>query len=106
MNSSALMQLTEMTECCICLKTFTDPRMLPCIHTFCFQCLKDIVDKLDKKRRYEIQCPMCRKKFTLPKDGVQGIQKNFFMAGLIEVRKTINKKKKTGGAGGAEGNRV
>jgi len=94
-KSSALMQLTEMTECCICLKTFTDPRTLPCIHTFCFQCLKDMVDKSDRKPGDEIQCSMCRKEFTLPNDGVQGIQKNFFMAGLIEVRSALNQTKTT-----------
>src|SRR6218665_3175805 len=89
-KSTTLTQLTGMTECCICLKTFTDPRMLPCIHTFCFKCLSDMVDKSDKKPGDEIQCPMCRKGLTIPTEGVQGIQKNFFMAGMIEVRSTLN----------------
>src|SRR6218665_1290176 len=90
LKSSTMTQLTDMTECCICLKTFTDPRTLQCIHTFCFQCLNEMVDKSDKKPGDEIQCPMCRKEFTIPSDGVQGIQKNFFMAGLIEVRSAMN----------------
>src|SRR6218665_340566 len=94
-KGSTYTQLTEMTECCICLKTFTDPRMLPCIHTFCFHCLKEMVDKSDKKPGDEIQCPVCRKEFTIPNDGVQGIQKNFFMAGLIEVRSSLNQTKTT-----------
>src|SRR6218665_2016485 len=92
-KGSTLTQLTDMTECCICLKTFTDPRMLPCIHTFCFQCLKELVDKSDKKPGDEIQCPMCRKEFTLSSDGVQGIQKNFFMAGMIAARNALNQSK-------------
>src|SRR6218665_2403445 len=90
LKSRTLTQLTELTDCCICLKTFTDPRTLPCIHTFCFQCLHEMFDKSDKKPGVEIQCPMCRSKSTLPIDGVQGIQKNFFMAGLIEVRSALN----------------
>ena len=90
-RSTALTQLTDMTECCICLKTFTDPRMLPCIHTFCFQCLKEMVDKSDKKPGDKIKCPMCRNKFTIPNDGVQGIQKNFFVVGMIEAKNTLNK---------------
>src|SRR6218665_1508319 len=98
-KSSSLTQLTEMTECCICLKTFTDPRMLPCIHTFCFHCLNEMVDKSDKQPGDEIQCPMCRKEFTLPNDGVQAIRKNFFMAGLIEVRNALNQTKTTGRTG-------
>src|SRR6218665_3063701 len=94
-KSTTLTQLTEMTECCICLKTFTDPRMLPCIHTFCFQCLNEIVNKSDKKPGDGSQCPVCRKEFTLRNDGVQGIQKNFFMAGMIEVRNALNLSKMT-----------
>src|SRR6218665_3322216 len=92
-KGSTYTQLTEMTECCICLKTFTDPRMLPCIHAFCFHCLKEMVDKSDKKPGDGIQCPMCRREFTLPSDGVQGIQKNFFMAGMIAVRNALNQSK-------------
>src|SRR6218665_3830065 len=92
-KSSSLTQLTEMTECCICLKTFTDPSMLPCIHTFCFQCLNEMVDKSNKEPGDEIQCPVCRKEFALPNEGVQGIQKNYFMAGMIEVRSALNRSK-------------
>ena len=79
-KSNAMTKLDDITECCICLKTFTDPRMLPCIHTFCFQCLKDLADKSNKKPGEEIRCPVCRKEFRIPRDGVHGIQKNFFMA--------------------------
>src|SRR6218665_1052198 len=66
-----------------------------CIHTFCFQCLNEVVDKSDKKPGDEIQCPVCRKEFTIPNDGVQGIQKNFFMAGIIQVRSALNQTKTT-----------
>src|SRR6218665_1542174 len=89
-KSSAITQLADMTECCICLKTFTDPRILPCIHTFCLHCLKEMVDNSDKKPGDRIQCPICRTGFALPNDGVHGIQKNFFMAGMIEVRNALN----------------
>jgi len=32
-------------------------------------------------------CPMCRKGFTIPDDGLSGLQKNFFMEKLFDVRK-------------------
>jgi len=32
-------------------------------------------------------CPMCRKEFTVPDDGLAGTQKNFFMEKLVYVRK-------------------
>jgi len=31
-------------------------------------------------------CPMCRKEFTIPDDGLAGIQKNFLMEKLLHVR--------------------
>lgn len=95
-KSSATTQLNDITECCICLKTFTDPRMLPCIHTFCPQCLQDMVDKSDKKPEDALPCPVCRKKFTIPEYGIQHIQKNFFMASIIEVRNALNQSRMAG----------
>jgi len=36
----------------------------------------------------DMACPLCRKEFTIPADGLSGIQKNFFMDKLItSVRK-------------------
>ena len=32
-------------------------------------------------------CPLCRKEFTIPDDGLSGMQKNFFMEKLLHVRK-------------------
>lgn len=29
----------ELTVCTLCDQQFTDPRVLPCLHTFCLQCL-------------------------------------------------------------------
>src|SRR6218665_895316 len=95
-KTSATAQLNDITECCICLKTFTDPRMLPCIHTFCFQCLKEMVDKSDKNPGDAMPCPVCRKELSIPNDGIQSIQKNFFMTSMIEKGKKIKHKKKEG----------
>ena len=32
-------------------------------------------------------CPLCRKEFTIPDDGLSGMQKNFFMEKLLHIRK-------------------
>jgi len=36
---SVVKELYDMKECCICNEVFTDPRVLPCIHTSCLNCL-------------------------------------------------------------------
>ena len=38
-QSSADKELADLTECSICTEVFTDPRILPCHHTFCLNCL-------------------------------------------------------------------
>jgi len=78
-------ELDDMTECCICREVFTDPRVLPCIHTFCLKCLLNYGK--DEQPGDSMACPMCRKEFTIPHEGLAGIQKNFFMEKLVHVRK-------------------
>ena len=58
--------LTSLLECSICLETFEDPRTLGCLHSFCQKCLANFVDG---KREDELNCPECRCRFTLDKEG-------------------------------------
>ncbi|OWF35606.1 uncharacterized protein LOC110442752 [Mizuhopecten yessoensis] len=50
--------------CPICQETFTDPRRLPCDHTFCFSCLKQLI-KASRKNN-TIRCPIDRKETHAP----------------------------------------
>jgi len=78
-------ELDDMMECSICSEVFNDPRVLPCIHTFCLKCLLNYGK--DRPPGYDMPCPLCRKEFTIPDDGLSGMQKNFFMEKLLHVRK-------------------
>jgi len=82
---SVVKEVYDMTECCICSEVFTDPRVLSCIHTFCLNCLMNYGK--DKQPGDDMPCPLCRKEFTIPADGLSGIQKNFFMEKLVAARK-------------------
>src|SRR6218665_2961264 len=79
-------QLRGITECPVCMSAFTDPRMLPCIHTVCFKCLKRTSDAAQKKPGDKMSCPLslCRNEFTIPEDGIYGVQKNVFMENLLK----------------------
>ena len=77
-------ELDDMTECCICKEIFSDPRILPCIHTFCLNCLLTYGE--DRQPGDRMPCPLCRTEFTVPDDGLSGTQKNFFMTKLLHVR--------------------
>ena len=82
---SADKELDDMTECFICTEMFTDPRVLPCIHTFCLKCLLNYGK--DRSPGDDMPCPLCRKEFTIPYDGLSAMQKNFFMEKLLHVKK-------------------
>jgi len=76
-------ELDDMTECSICTEVFTDPRGLPCYHTFCLKCLLNYGK--DKRPGDSIPCPLCRKEFIIPCDGLSGLQKNFHIEKLLHV---------------------
>ena len=82
--SVPLKHLEDVTECPLCLESFTDSRVLPCIHTFCLQCIKS--HGSDKKPGDKISCPLCREKFTIPEGGISGFPKNFFVEKLLGVK--------------------
>ena len=75
----------DVTECPICTETMVDPRVLPCIHTFCFKCLDQLWK--DKSPGVKIPCPLCRTEVTIPVEGVSGCPKNFFVEKLVEAQK-------------------
>ena len=39
MSESLMLKVADLTECAICRESMRDPRILHCVHTFCFQCL-------------------------------------------------------------------
>jgi len=86
-RTSADEELDVMTECSICTEVFTDPRVLPCIHTFCLKCLLNYGN--DRRPGDSMPCPVCSEQFTIPYDGLSGMQKNFEKEKLLHVRKLL-----------------
>ena len=69
----------KLLECSICFEKMVEPKILPCGHTFCLDCLCEIEPK-EKK----IKCPECRKEHDLPIEGAKGFNKNYKLATLID----------------------
>ena len=61
---SLLKNLKEHVTCSICLDTFTDPKTITCLHTFCFECLKK--HALISQRNGKFRCPECQAEDDLP----------------------------------------
>ena len=43
--------------CTVCRTTYHNPKLLPCLHTFCKSCLEKYVECLDGE--YYVKCPLC-----------------------------------------------
>jgi len=76
---------TDLTTCPICLEVFDNPKSLPCLHAFCLKCLQGHFK--DKRPGDEVPCPLCRKEFEIPSDGLSGLQHHFFVQRLVDARK-------------------
>ena len=75
----------DLTTCPICCEMFDVPKSLPCLHAFCLKCLQDYFK--DMNPGDEVACPICRKEFQIPPDGLDGLQHHFFIQQLVDVRK-------------------
>ena len=51
-----LHNLREEVSCPVCTNVYTDPKHLPCLHTFCLQCLKHTTSH----GRDTFRCPKCQ----------------------------------------------
>lgn len=54
------MSCQELIVCPICLEHFNRPRYLPCLHTYCQECLQDYIAAFYKKDEGGFLCPTCR----------------------------------------------
>ena len=61
---SLLKNLKEHVTCSICLDTFTEPKTITCLHTFCCECLKR--HALTTEQRGKFRCPECQAQVDVP----------------------------------------
>lgn len=81
--SSFVTDIQNMLECPLCLSTLVNPIQLPCHHSFCEACIKQLISTSTGKHREtskSIGCPVCRAPF--PAD--QALVRDFFKQNLIE----------------------
>lgn len=73
-------QVTELLECPVCFKQLDETcKFLPCQHTFCRQCLREIV-----QGSKELRCPECR---ILVEKDVDDLPANIFLVRFLESLK-------------------
>ncbi|KAL9955766.1 hypothetical protein ACROYT_G037142 [Oculina patagonica] len=61
---SLLKNLKKQVTCSICLDTYTKPKTITCLHTFCLECLKK--HALTSQRQGKYRCPDCQEEIGIP----------------------------------------
>ena len=87
LNSSLIFEgstVTMSTECSVCMENFQRdghkcPKLLPCTHTLCLQCLQQL-----SNGRPRIQCPECRIRHDVPNRNVMNFPTNRYMVENLE----------------------
>ncbi|XP_059809602.1 E3 ubiquitin-protein ligase TRIM56-like [Hypanus sabinus] len=71
----------DILNCKICFNRFNQPKMLPCAHTYCFDCLENMV-----RGNRKIRCPECREEADVS-GGVSKLKTNFQINSLLDIFK-------------------
>ena len=76
--------------CSVCLKEYQNPKLLPCLHSFCKKCLEEYVMCLDGE--YFVKCPKCDtlKKIRLRSDDgrpfLEEIASDYVVLNILDSR--------------------
>ena len=81
-------KVKEEVTCAICQDLLNEPKILPCLHSFCTGCLKEWSGKLansDPSKRH-LECPLCRAKVLLSTSrAVEELPSHFSAIRLVEI---------------------
>ena len=88
--SDLLKKLDQQLTCPVCLDRYTQPRTLPCLHSFCHDCLDSFPVKDNGTNRF-LACPACRQKVRLSKKGTNGLRSAFHINNLLDLRRVLEK---------------
>jgi len=75
---------SELCSCPICMEELQNGKVLPCTHTFCLPCLRNLTDTVVGAN---VPCPVCREPFSVPSDGLDSLKTNFFMRILLQINR-------------------
>ena len=74
--------LKKQLTCSICLDTYTEPKTISCLHTFCCECLE--THARVSQRQGKFRCPECQVEIDLPQGNRFDLLPNaFFQKGLL-----------------------
>ena len=92
-QSSGMIKLEEQLTCPVCLDLYTNPRILPCHHSFCKECLEGLPQEREAREdTYYLACPTCRQRTKVPREGVEAFPVAFNINNLKEISQSLKNK--------------
>jgi len=78
--------LRKEAECPLCLETVKNPKTLPCLHSFCLECLDKLANFARGQLQTTIKCPVCQTSFPIPDtDTFANLPSSFHLNRLVDV---------------------
>ena len=78
--------LKKEAECPLCLDTVNKPKTLPCLHSFCLECLDKHAGFARRQLQATIKCPVCQTSFKIPKgDSFKNLPASYHLNRLVDV---------------------
>ena len=81
-TNKTLSELKREITCAICQEHYAEPKLLPCNHYFCKECILQLVHWAGTGKPFS--CPKCRKEVVLPKGSVEKLETAFFINSIQE----------------------
>ena len=84
-----LEELEEEITCPDCQEHFRDPKILPCLHYYCKDCVRQLALRAGTNRPFA--CPECRRGTVLPQNDPDQLPTAFFVNRMKELRTKMEK---------------
>ena len=82
--------LEERLTCQSCSNILEEPRVLSCMHSFCYSCVEDFdVEEGDDQNFFK--CPFCSTLTVFPEDGAAALPPAFHLIAMLELYKMVKK---------------
>ncbi|XP_031565526.1 E3 ubiquitin-protein ligase TRIM71-like isoform X2 [Actinia tenebrosa] len=73
-------EISKHLNCSICDRLIRSPKLLPCLHSFCQQCLEDLANANEG-----FLCPQCKTEIRIPKEEIENLPNNFFLDNMLDI---------------------
>ena len=84
-----LEELEEEITCPVCQEHFREPKILPCLHYYCKECVRQLAVRAGPNRPFA--CPECRRGTVLPQNDPEQLPTAFFVNRMKELHAKMEK---------------